>query len=101
MDEKIEVVNKTLTTLLHSVIKMNLKNQEGCLPFIEFAYNCSEHSTTDFSPFEIIYSFNPLTPLDLILLTVDENVSFDENIKAQMMKVLHESIQKHIEKKND
>jgi hypothetical protein len=52
------------------------------LLFIEFAYNCSEHSTTDFSRFEFIYSFNQLTPLDLIPLTIDENVSFDGNIKA-------------------
>jgi hypothetical protein len=52
------------------------------LSFIEFAYNCSEHSTTDFSRFEIIYGFNPLTPLDLIPLTIDENVNFDGNIKA-------------------
>jgi hypothetical protein len=52
------------------------------LSFIEFAYNRSEHSTTDFSQFGIIYGFNPLTPLDLIPLTIDENVNFDGNIKA-------------------
>jgi hypothetical protein len=36
--------------------------------FIEFAYNRSVHSTPDFSPFEIVYGFNPLTPLDLLPL---------------------------------
>ena len=101
MDEQIEVVNRTLTTLLYSVIKKNFKNQEDCLLFIEFAYNCSEHSTTDFSRFEFIYGFNQLIPLDLIPLTINENVSFDGNIKAQMVKTLHESIRKHIQKKND
>jgi hypothetical protein len=52
------------------------------LPLIEFAYNRSVHSTTDYSPFEIVYGFNPLTPLDLIHLLVDETVSLDGNQKA-------------------
>jgi hypothetical protein len=54
------------------------------LPFIEFAYNRSVHSTIDFSPFEIVYSFNPLTPLDLLPLPIDEKTSFDGQKKAEM-----------------
>jgi hypothetical protein len=38
----------TLTILLHIIIQKNLKNLEDCLSFIEFAYNHSMHSTTDF-----------------------------------------------------
>jgi len=62
------------------------------LPFIEFAYNRSVHSTTNYSPFNIIYGFNPLTPLDLILLPVDERISLDGTQKAQVMKDLHAKI---------
>ena len=61
--------------------------------FIEFAYNHSVHSTIDYSLFEIIYGFNPLTPLDLIHLLVDENVSVDGNTKAQVVKDLYAKIQ--------
>jgi len=68
------------------------------LSFIEFAYNRSVHSTTDYSPFEIVYSFNLLTPLDLIHLLVDEIVSLDGNQKAQVMKDLHAKIRQQIEK---
>ena len=50
------------------------------------------HSTTEFSPFEIMYGFNPLTPMDLIPLLVDERVSLDGNRKAQVVKTLHESV---------
>jgi hypothetical protein len=78
-----------------------LKNWEDCLPFIEFAYNRSVHSTTDFSPFEIVYGFNPLTPLDLLPLPVDEKTSLDGQKKAEMVKKLHESVRQHIEKKNE
>jgi len=77
-----EVVNKTLTQLLHVVIQKNLKNWEDCLSFIEFAYNHSVHSTTGFSPFKIMYGFNPLTLMDLILILVNERVSLDGNCKA-------------------
>ena len=71
-DGQIEVVNRTLSTLLTTLIKKNLKAWEDCLPFIEFAYNRSVHSTTNMSPFEIVYGFNPLTPLDLLPLLVNK-----------------------------
>jgi len=59
------------------------------------------HSTTDYSPFEIVYGFNPLTPLDLIPLPVDERVNLDGNKKAQVVKDLHAKIRQQIEKKNE
>jgi hypothetical protein len=65
-DGQTEVVNKTLSTLLRTTIQKSLKNWENCLPFTEFAYNRSVHSTIDFSPFEVVYGFNPLIPLDLL-----------------------------------
>ena len=71
-DGQTEVVNRTLSTLLRAVIKRNLKNWEDCLPFVEFAYNRSVHSTTDHSPLKIIYGFNPLTPLDLLPIHISE-----------------------------
>ena len=70
------------------------------MPFIEFAYNRSVHSTTEFSLFEILYGFNPLTPMDLIPLPIDEKVSLDSNRKAQVVKTLYESVRQQIEKRN-
>ncbi|XP_042992210.1 uncharacterized protein LOC122318677, partial [Carya illinoinensis] len=70
-DGQTEVVNRTLTQLLRTVVHKNLKTWEDCLPFIEFAYNRTMHTTTSYSPFAIVYGFNPLTPLDLMPLPVD------------------------------
>ena len=78
-DGQTKVVNRTLTQLLRAIIQKNLKNQEDCFPFIEFAYNRSVHYTTNYSSFEIVYGFNPLTPLDLIPLTVDERMILKKN----------------------
>ena len=93
-------MNITLCTLLHTIIQKNLKNWDDCLPFIEFAYNRSVHSTTNFSPFKIVFGFNPLTPLDLLPLQVNEMTSLDGQKKVEMVKKLHENVQQHIEKKN-
>ena len=70
------------------------------MSFIEFAYNRSVHSTTNFSLFEIVFGFNPLTPLDLLPLQVNEMTSLDGQKKVEMVKKLHENVQQHIEKKN-
>ena len=79
---------------------MCTKSWEECLPFIEFAYNRIVHSTTGFSPFEIVYGFNPLTSMDLIPLPFEERVSLDGEKKAKMVRQLHERVQLQIEKKN-
>jgi hypothetical protein len=45
-------------------------------------------------------STEPLTPLHLIHLLVDERVCLEGNQKEQMVKDLHAKIQQQIEKKN-
>ena len=101
IDGQTEVVNRTLSSLLRTIIQKNLKIWEDCLPFIKFAYNRSVHSTTNFSPFEIVYGFNPLTHLHLLPLPVNEMTSLDGQKKAKMVKKFHESVKQHIEKKNE
>jgi hypothetical protein len=60
------------------------------LPHVEFAYNRSTHSATKFSPFEIVYGFNPLSPLDLTSLPVSERVNLDGKKKEEFVKIIHE-----------
>jgi hypothetical protein len=51
------------------------------------------HFTINYSPFEVVYGFNPITPLDFIHLPIDERVSFDGNKKkTQVMNDLHAKI---------
>jgi len=50
----------------------NIREWEELLPHIEFAYNKVVHFTTSHSSFEVVYVFNPLTPLDLLPLPTHE-----------------------------
>ena len=59
------------------------------------------HSTTGLSPFEIVYGFNPLTPLDLIPLPVSEIHSLDGKKKAELVKSIHEKVRSQIAKWNE
>jgi len=51
------------------------------------------HSTTSCSPFEVVYGFNPLTALDLLLMS---NISVfkhkEGQSKADYVKKLHEIV---------
>ncbi|XP_019059089.1 PREDICTED: uncharacterized protein LOC104822532 [Tarenaya hassleriana] len=54
-----------------------------------------------FSPFEIVYGFNPLTPLDLIPLPFSEHANLDGKRKAEFVKQIHETAKLNIEKKTE
>ena len=98
-DGQTEVVNRTSSTLLRALIKKNLRTWKECLPHVEFAYNHAKHSASKFSLFEIVYGFNPLSPLDLMPLLLSERVSLDGQKKAELVKQIHEKAQSNIENK--
>ena len=94
-------MNKTFSILLQAIIKKKIKTWEDCLPLVEFAYNRFVHSATKYSPFEIVYGFNPLTPLDLTPLPVSENVNLDGKKKAEIVKQIHEKAKFNIERSTE
>ncbi|XP_027184028.1 uncharacterized protein LOC113782336, partial [Coffea eugenioides] len=59
------------------------------------------HSSTHFSPFEICYGFNPLTPLDLSPLPSSEHINMDGAKRADFVKKLHEQVRLNIERRMD
>ena len=56
------------------------------------------HSTTKLSPFEVIYGFNPITPLDLIPFPTSFDFIYKEGVsKSKFIKDLHEKVRNQIE----
>ncbi|KAK1664842.1 hypothetical protein QYE76_053001 [Lolium multiflorum] len=98
-DGQTEVVNRTLSQVLRSMIKKNLKEWEECLPHVEFAYNRAVHSTTELCPFEVVYGFKPITPLDLLPLPIHERVNMEASKRADFVKKIHVKTKELIEKK--
>ena len=98
-DGQTEVVNRTLSTLLRAMIKKNLREWEDCLPHVEFAYNRAVHSTTQLCPFEVVYGFKPITPLDLLPLPLHERVNMEASKRADFVRKIHEKTKEAIEKK--
>ena len=69
------------------------------MPHVEFAYNRFLHSATKYTPFEIVYGFNPLTPLDLTPLPLSERANLDGKQKADFVKQIHEKTKANIERR--
>nr|KYP54984.1 Transposon Ty3-I Gag-Pol polyprotein [Cajanus cajan] len=91
-----EVVNRSLSSMLKADLKGNHKSWDEYLPHIEFAYNRVVHKTTKISPFEVIYGFNPLTPLDLIPLPDSSHYFHKEWVfRVDFVKKLHEKVKTH------
>jgi hypothetical protein len=99
-DSQTEVVNRTLSTMFGAVLKKNIKMWEECLPHVEFAYNCSLHSTTKMCPFEIVYGLLPRAPIDLMPLPSSEKLNFDAKQRVELMLKMHETTNENIERMN-
>ena len=98
-DGQTEVVNRTLSMLLRTMIKKSLREWEDCLPHVEFAYNRAVHSTTKMCPFEVVYGFKPITPLDLLPLPLQERANMEASKRADYVKKIHMKTKEEIEKK--
>ncbi|RDX84533.1 hypothetical protein CR513_34408, partial [Mucuna pruriens] len=87
---------------LKCFVGKSLRTWKEWLLHIEFAYNRVVNTTTSHSPFELVYGFNPLSPLDLLPLPcVSSMVNNDVLSKAQFVKKLHKKTYAHLEKKGE
>nr|KYP34005.1 Transposon Ty3-I Gag-Pol polyprotein [Cajanus cajan] len=97
-----EVVNRSFSTLLRVILKGNKKTWDECLPHIEFSYNRVVHRTTSLSPFDVVYGFNPITPLDLIPLPNTTSLYHKEGVsRPEFIRKYHEKVKSQIEKQTE
>ncbi|GKV43141.1 hypothetical protein SLEP1_g50474 [Rubroshorea leprosula] len=72
-----------------------------CHPQTDEQTEVSIHSATNCSPFEVVYGFNPLTPLDLLPLPIDKQASLDGKKKTEAVKQLHERVRQNTERRTE
>ena len=58
-DGQTERVNQVLEDMLRAYVSKKQSDWESYLPIIEFAYNSAKHVSTGFSPFMLMYGFQP------------------------------------------
>ncbi|GJY25953.1 RNA-directed DNA polymerase [Tanacetum coccineum] len=95
-----EVVNRSLGNLLRSLIGDNAKQWDLILSQPEFAYNWSVNRTIGKSPFEVVYGWNLITPLDLVHVPDVWWFSEEETDQSEQIKELLRSVQEHIIRHN-
>ena len=69
------------------------------MPHVEFAYNRAVHSTTNLCPFEIVYGFKPIPPIDLLPLPLQERTNMEASKRAAYVKKIHEKTKEAVELK--
>lgn len=62
-----ERFNKTLLGMLGTLDQDNKSRWPECLSPLVYAYNCTKHSTTGFSPFLLMFGREPRLPIDVAL----------------------------------
>jgi hypothetical protein len=65
-DGQTERTHRSIEQILRAYVHPNHDDWSNWLPFVEFAYNSSIHSSTHQSPFYANYGFNPTTPASLL-----------------------------------
>ena len=55
--------------MLRAYVSKKQTNWEDYLPILEFAYNSAKHVSTKFSPFMLMYGFQPRSPVAVGLAT--------------------------------
>ena len=63
---QVERMNRSIQAMLRNYCNENKNDWDNFLPLIQFAYNSSIHSTTQYSPFELTYGRQPRMPMDLL-----------------------------------
>ena len=69
------------------------------MPHVEFTYNRVVQSTTQLCPFEVVYGFKPIMPLDMLPLPIQERVNMEALKRSYFLRKIHMNTKEAIENK--
>jgi hypothetical protein len=90
------VTNRTLGTLLRTLVGKHLRDWDLKLCHAEFAYNRSPSLATKHSPFECVYGTNPLLPVSLTDVPYANSKQGEAGELVLEMEALHKQIHDNI-----
>ena len=96
-DGQTEVTNRTLGTLLRTLVSTNIREWDLKLCHAEFAYNRAPSRATKHTPFESVYGTNPLLPVSLINLHMCDSKHLEAKELIKEMETIHRSIHSNLE----
>lgn len=81
-DGQTEIVNKQLVTMLRTYVNDDLDDWALWLHILEFTYNNSPHGSTGTTPFFLLYSFHPRTPIDFLKPSSNDGMNYSLSQEA-------------------
>ena len=95
------VTNRTLGNLLQCLVQRNTTAWDELLPRAKFAYNASQHRTTEYSPFRITTGKDPNLPVDLLPLPTPGTCPTEAVTFATDLTVLHQQVRDRLTEYNN
>lgn len=86
-----ERFNRTLHNLLCTLPQNRKRNWPELLPELVYAYNCTPHTTTGYSPYFLFFGREPVLPVDLTLGTEIKVESFEDEWVTHHFNTLKEA----------
>jgi hypothetical protein len=83
------------------MIKKNLQEWEECLLHVEFVYNRVVHTTTQLCPFEVVYGFKSITPLDLLSIPLHKQGNMEASKRLDYVRKIHVQQRRKLEQRHE
>ena len=97
-DGQTEVVNRSLGNLLRSLVGEHVKSWDQKLSQAEFAHNHAVNRSSGFSPFQVVYSVTPRSPLDLLPVPDRTRIHGKAADFVHSLQEVHQTVHANLEK---
>lgn len=88
----VERLNKVIADMLSAYVNSKGDDWDAHLQLVTFAYNCSTHASSNYSPYIVVFGRDPIVPVDLRWWSeyeYEREVSMSEYLKQKIDDISH------------